>query len=50
MTEPEPERDPGPDTTVDRELAGSGDLSPGEQRELAEREAVGDREVSRERN
>ncbi|MEU4674828.1 hypothetical protein AB0F91_44550 [Amycolatopsis sp. NPDC023774] len=54
MTEPESERDPGPgpgpDTTLDRELSGSGDLTPGEQRELAEREAAGDGEVSRERN
>ncbi|MEV6898667.1 hypothetical protein [Amycolatopsis sp. NPDC051372] len=44
----DPERDA--DTTLDRELTGSGDLTPEDQRELAEREAAGDHEVSRERN
>ncbi|QRP50083.1 hypothetical protein [Amycolatopsis sp. FDAARGOS 1241] len=47
MTSSEP--DPRPDTTLDRELSGAAELTPDEQRELAEREAASDREGSRER-
>ncbi|MGW4487396.1 hypothetical protein ACWEOE_26555 [Amycolatopsis sp. NPDC004368] len=50
MTDHEGDHERDADATLDRELTGSGELTPDDQRELAEREAAGQGEVSRERN